>query len=155
MQSSPAGLFLGERQALRMAHDLTDPSMTEEVRVHGRWFANRTLPGRAQGQHTHVRPRRGGFDDLPRAHTIDGFDSTCADADGSAMLEPCGWRPFMMAEFNNPIGRLDSPAPHFKPGLWHRIIVFAASRSGPCLDGDPDTVVCKPRERGEALVGRS
>src|SRR5207253_601312 len=24
---------------------------------------------------------------------------------------------------------LNSPAPHFKPGLWHRTIVFAASRS--------------------------
>ena len=44
----------------------------------------------------------------------------------------------MSAEFNIPIGRLNSPAPHFKSGLWQRTIVFAASRSGPCLDSDPD-----------------
>ena len=52
------------------------------------------------------------------------FDTTRVDADGSAKLEPVDWRPFTAVEFNIPIGRLNSPALHFKPGLWHRTIVF-------------------------------
>ena len=58
------------------------------------------------------------------------FDSTRADADGSAMLEPGGWRPRMMAEFNIPIGRLNSPAPRFNAGLWRRTLGL------PCRDLD-------------------
>src|ERR1700694_2055831 len=53
------------------------------------------------------------------------FESTRPEVDGSAMLEPGGWRPFMLAEFNIPIGRLNSPAPRFKAALRQRTLVFA------------------------------
>jgi hypothetical protein len=40
MQSSPAGLFLRKRQTLGVAHDLANPSVAEQVRVHWRRLAD-------------------------------------------------------------------------------------------------------------------
>src|SRR5437879_12243971 len=48
------------------------------------------------------------------------FDSTRAAVDATAMLEPGGWWPFMGAEFNNPIGMVNSPAPRFNAALRPR-----------------------------------
>jgi hypothetical protein len=39
------------------------------------------------------------------------FDSTRADGEGKVILEPGGWRPFTILQFNIPIGRLKSTAP--------------------------------------------
>ncbi len=56
VQTSPPSLLLSKREAPGVPHDLADTSMTEKVRVHGRWFADRTVGGRAQGQHEHISP---------------------------------------------------------------------------------------------------
>src|SRR5258708_316700 len=68
------------------------------------------------------------------------FDSTRCDATGNARLETRGCRPLTVAEFNIPIGRLNSPAPRFNPALWQRTLGL------PCRDSTIeyglDTVVC-------------
>ena len=70
------------------------------------------------------------------------FDSTRCDATGNARLETRGCRPLIVAEFNIPIGRLNSPAPRFKAALRQRTLVFAASRSGQSSGSDSAAVVC-------------
>ena len=71
MEPCSASLFLS-----KVAHDLTNTRVTEQVWVHGRWLANRAVASCTQGQHTYLGSLRCGSDDLPRTHAIDVFAPT-------------------------------------------------------------------------------
>jgi hypothetical protein len=65
LEAAPASLALSERQVARAAHDLPHAGMAEQMRVHRRRLAGRTMPGGTQRQDANVSSLGGLLYDEP------------------------------------------------------------------------------------------